>query len=548
MSWVALVGPEYEENLALRYLASSLTAAGYGSELVVFNNEADLPRVIDDVLGRRSEAPLVVAIQLAFQWRALDMTALAIGLRERGYGGHITTGGHFATFECQNLLRDFPDFDSVCRHEAEETLVELVHAIDGGTPLEEVPGLALQRGEAGPHLTPMRRPPELATLPWPDRRGPPSRCLGHAVAPLVGSRGCYAQCSFCCIAAWHEQTLPGKRYRLRDVEDIADEMVAMQRERDVDVFVFHDDNFFVPSHKKNYERLSALADALEARGIGPFGTVVKARPDDVEPESFRVLRDRLHVLRVYVGIESDADQGLVTLARRVESPQNHAAVRTLRELGIFTSFNLLIFDPDTTLESFETNVEFMAGALDCTFNFCRTELYAGTPLLARMEAEGRTTGDYLFHDYTLASPEVQRVFQLAMEAFWARNFGDDSLNNDIGGWRLHLEICRRFHPDVYRPVWLERMHVLHRRLGLDTVAGLRQILEQVREHPPEQDAAFVAALSDELRGVEHRLCAEWTALKEEIVDVLTSAGASTRSIGLEITPLLQSTQGVPGVG
>ena len=79
----------------------------------------------------------------------------------------------------------------------------------------------------------------------------------------MSSRGCYANCTFCCIAAWHEQSLPGKRYRLREVDDVADEMVAMQRERGIDIFVFHDDNFFVPGHKKNRERFSALADALE---------------------------------------------------------------------------------------------------------------------------------------------------------------------------------------------------------------------------------------------------------------------------------------------
>jgi hypothetical protein len=32
MPWIALVGPEFEENLSLRYLASSLAAAGFPSD------------------------------------------------------------------------------------------------------------------------------------------------------------------------------------------------------------------------------------------------------------------------------------------------------------------------------------------------------------------------------------------------------------------------------------------------------------------------------------------------------------------------------------
>jgi hypothetical protein len=63
------------------------------------------------------------------------------------------------------------------------------------------------------------------------------------------------------------QSQPGKRYRLREPAAIADEMVALQRTRGIDVFVFHDDNFFVPGHRKNAERFAALADALDARGL-----------------------------------------------------------------------------------------------------------------------------------------------------------------------------------------------------------------------------------------------------------------------------------------
>ena len=75
MNWIALVGPELEENLSLRYLASSLTAAGFRSELVVFNGDADFARIIEAVV-RAPEPPLCVGISLAFQWRARDFLAL----------------------------------------------------------------------------------------------------------------------------------------------------------------------------------------------------------------------------------------------------------------------------------------------------------------------------------------------------------------------------------------------------------------------------------------------------------------------------------------
>ena len=112
MPWLALVGPEIEENLSLRYLASSLATAGFGAEIFAFNRGEDLPSTLEAILAP-SEPPMAVALSLAFQWRALDFLALAIALRARGYAGHITAGGHFGTFAATDLLRDFAELDSL---------------------------------------------------------------------------------------------------------------------------------------------------------------------------------------------------------------------------------------------------------------------------------------------------------------------------------------------------------------------------------------------------------------------------------------------------
>jgi anaerobic magnesium-protoporphyrin IX monomethyl ester cyclase len=345
--------------------------------------------------------------------------------------------------------------------------------------------------------------PELAALPWPVRTGEPARCFDHAIAPVVSSRGCYANCTFCCIAAWHEQTLPGKRYRLREPGDVAAEMAAMNRDRGVEIFVFHDDNFFVPNHAKSLSRLNALADAIEAEGLHDFATVVKARPNDVTPAVFRVLVDRLRCIRCYIGIETDADQGLITLRRWGQSTQNHRAIEVARSLNLFVCFNLLMFDPDTTLDSVRKNLDFIEYAADCPFNFGRVELYAGTPLLERLRAEGRCRGDYLQWDYALRAPDIQRFYDLAMACFLPRNFGEDALANTIQGMRFDLEIVRRFHPDVHDGRLYEAGGALSRRLALDSVAILRELMAHVQgAAAAATDAALVARLASRARAVE----------------------------------------------
>ncbi len=178
MSFVALVGPEIEENLSLRYIASSLAVAGFRSELVPFNFEGDFGDVLRSIL-QAPEPPIAVGISLAFQWRARDFLALAVALREGGYRGHITVGGHFGTFAAKEILSDFPEIDSVVRQEAEETMVALARALQAGAPLGAIPGLALHEGDA---IVFTEHPtlPELATLPAPTGAASPRRASATA--------------------------------------------------------------------------------------------------------------------------------------------------------------------------------------------------------------------------------------------------------------------------------------------------------------------------------------------------------------------------------
>jgi radical SAM superfamily enzyme YgiQ (UPF0313 family) len=540
MSWVALVGPEYEENLSLRYIAASLEAAGYSSEILPFNREQDLPQIVWQIV-QAPEPPLLVGLSLAFQWRAKDFLALAMALRQSGYRGHITAGGHFATFACREILQDFPELDSICRQEAEETVVSLTRAIECGEQLQHIPGLGLRRDDGDPFLTEQPTLPDLARLPWPDRRGSPAVCFDHAIAPLVGSRGCYANCTFCCIAAWHEETQPGKRYRLREVEDIADEMASMQRSRKVEIFVFHDDNFFVPGHRRNADRFSALADALADRGVNRFATVVKARPTDADTEVFRILKHRLNCIRVYVGVETDADQGLQTLGRWAQSRHNHRAIELMRALDLYTCFNMLIFDPDTTVESIETNIAFIREAAEFPFNFGRVELYAGTPLLSRMQMEKRCWGDYMQWDYKMNGADVERIFTLSMQCFHQRNFGDRALANRFMGTRFDIEVARHFHPEKFQQEWLLEGKELSRKLASSTADGLTEIVEHVKKRH-HSDTRFVANLSKHLRAHEREIESEARALARRIQ--IAIGGTSLTEIGDRVATPLQMAQEV----
>jgi hypothetical protein len=267
--------------------------------------------------------------------------------------------------------------------------------------------------------------------------------------------------------------------------------------------------------------VNALADALHQLHVPRFATVVKARPTDVDPDLFAVMKERLGLIRLYLGVESDSEQGLKTLGRRVSREQNRRAMETLEALGIYVCFNLLLFDPDTTPGSLERNLAFMERHAECPLNFGRVELYAGTPLLKRMLAEGRCAGDYLGWDYSMRDATVQRTFEAAMRCFYDRNFAPGSLANRLMGTRFDVEVARFFHPGRYRTEWLERSMGLSRTLALDSVRSLRAILAFSKE--PRSAAArskFERGLSASLRETEAKLEEQAARLEREIRDAL----------------------------
>lgn len=509
---VVLVGAEFDENLSLRYLAAAVERAGFRAELAPFDGAA-----VGDVVTRISALdPLVVGISVPFQSTARQALALAPALRAAGVRGHITIGGHFATFEYDAILRDYPAIDSVVRHEGELTLTELCERLRDGVPPAGIPG-TLVRSDGRVVDGGKRRLPPLDELPFPDRRGTPRAVLGVRSAPLMGSRGCYGDCSFCCIYAYSDN-VDGARYRRRSPESIAEEMRREYRERGVRIFVFNDDNFLVPSRKQNLERCMRLKALLDGAGMDDIALVLKCRPNDVTPELFALLKG-MGLIRAYVGIETNSDEGIVSLNRRITPEDNRRALEVLRTLDIYASFNVLIFDPEATLDGVGRNLDFIDEFCDFPSNFCRAEVYAGTPLQRILEREGRLRGDYFAWDYELRDSRVEVLFRIATTAFAGRNFKADGVATLNMGIRFDGEVAHRFFPGSRTADWHDRVVDFSRRVGRDTAAHMRRAHEfvataDIRDHAAVK--AFTLDLARRIAGADLDFVRECKALRREL--------------------------------
>jgi anaerobic magnesium-protoporphyrin IX monomethyl ester cyclase len=473
---VLLVGPDLEENLSLRYLASSLRRAGHVPKIATFDSSADAERVV----AASADAELI-ALSMCYQIRAPEFLALARALKALRPGRPVVAGGHFASCAARELLSEHQELDAIALHEGEQTLAEIA-SLGAFTPeaLSRVSGIVHRdRGEI------VSTPPraivaDLDSLPWPDRTGPARLMVGVPTAYVMGSRGCLYSCDYCCITTLH-RLAEGKRFRQRSTDNIAEEMAWLYHERGVRQFIFHDDNFLVPSVDRNLERIEALDREIRRRGVHHIGIVLKCRPAEVDRQVFERLRE-MGLLRVFLGIESGSTAGLASIGRRQTVDDEHRALRICEDLGISTQYTIILFHPEATAKTMLDDLAFVREHAGHPLSFCRAEIYAGTPLERRMIASSRALGGYLARTYRYGDPVVARVWSSAKELLVGRCFNEVNLMGQVIRLDHQAAVFRAFYDGRDVENLVREFAALELSVNLDTVALLEDLVRVCDEH------------------------------------------------------------------
>ncbi len=435
---VALIGSELEENLAMRSIHASVVQAGHTAAIFDFHARKQIPALVPLI---RTYAPDLVGLSMVFTIRGREFVALAESLRSAGFTGHITAGGHFASFHAEPLLRDVSAFDSIVHGEGEEPLVDLLANLNAPGVVD---GISYRDSEGEIQHTPLRRhPDDLDARPWPTRPARLHAYLGFPIANVLSGRGCPANCHFCSLDAWYRRH-PGRRFRQRHPERIAGEMAELYHERGVRIFNFHDDNFFCPNHRQNLARFRTLTRELHHHKVGRIAIQVKARPDSLRGDVVDSLEE-LGLFRVFLGVENNAARGLEALGRGIRREENHRALRLLLDRGLHVSFNLLMFEPNATTSDLRDNVEFIRQYAEVPLNFGRVEVVAGTVLEKRLRAAKRLLGDYFGYTYRLADPASDRAYKIFRAVFLPRNFSAEAMNLKAMQLDYLYHVLKHFH-------------------------------------------------------------------------------------------------------
>jgi anaerobic magnesium-protoporphyrin IX monomethyl ester cyclase len=521
---VALVGAELEENIGIRYMASSLEKVGIETQIVPFNSQAEISSVVEKIM---QTDPQIAALSMVFTGRAREFCNLAQRLRDAGYKGHVVAGGHFASFNYERLLKDFPAFSSVGLGEGELLLCKLAQSLDR---LEDVPGLAFRGTEGTIRCSPGIKQENLDALPFP-KRTTFNKYFDKPIAGILSSRGCWRNCAFCSINAWYEHQ-GGKKFRVRSIKNIVAEMKQLYFDYGIRIFNFHDDNFFLADNHQTLQRFKELRDELKRNGVEKIAIAVKARPDSITRESISVL-DELGLFRVFLGVENASENGLRNLNRKQTIGDILNALQILNDFDVQVAFNFLMFELDATMNDLLINLRFMERHIENPFNFCRAEAYAGTGLEEKLRTQGRLLGDYFGFDYRIKDPKVEVFHKIANYAFFDRNFNDNGLHYFNMQVDFYYQILRRFHPEILSQSLRAAVRNFIKETNLDTFEELSGIFDFVSEVNVE-DELKIHRFAREMRQRIDRRSAVLLVKGDRIINYLEKAyrngGLDTQAI------------------
>lgn len=236
--------------LGLAYISSVLKNAGHFVDCYNLNH---CDGKIEDLIVAKLNSCKYDFVGLGNNALGYHITKIIMDLiRNHPSNPKIILGGPIITSEPELIFNDLkPDFGVI--GEGEQTIVELLDAIKNNKPLSEVSGILYRDGKNLTKITQERTPvQDLDSLPLPDLQSfgfvekldkthPNINFILNPfdyprVYPLLGSRSCPYQCTFC----YHDS-----RYRRRSMGNIMNEISLAVKRYKINILLIYDECFAV---------------------------------------------------------------------------------------------------------------------------------------------------------------------------------------------------------------------------------------------------------------------------------------------------------------
>lgn len=403
--------------LGLGYIAAVLEKAGHSVKVIDLNHEPSfvIPEGIDLVGITAATSTIEYAWEVARLAKGKNLPTV--------FGGpHVT---------CQpdeSLQR--PEVDFLVRGEGEETVVELVSALERGEPLAKVRGLSFKENgrivhnEARPYIRDLDKLPFPAYHLFPPIKhyvsAQPFLSRRDVTASIMTSRGCPFNCIFCYKGMF------GYAWRYRSPENIAAEWKFLVEDLKVGQIRIQDDIF-----NENLPRAEKICDLISSGGkIVPWSVPNGIRADRVTETLISKMKQS-GCFQVAFGVESGDQEILKKIDKKLDLAEVEKSFSLLHKYKLESVAFFVIGNPGETEATIRKTIDFAVRLDPDIAQFTMATPYPGTRLYELIKKENsflskdwREYGHYTpnsFYAIGELTPELlKKMMRLAYLKFYLR--------------------------------------------------------------------------------------------------------------------------------
>lgn len=348
--------------LGLGYLAAVLRDHGHEPTVIDFNVTKEMPvYAAYDVVGISCDTSRISA-------------AVEIARRAKAAGVPVVMGGPHVTFDDEVLRSGLCDV--IVRGEGEWTFLRVVECIRDDGDLASIDGINFTSGQGSVVMTPDAALPDVKRLPHPARdllgitRYGRLEMGGRKMTPIVTSRGCPYDCSFCASSSFS-----GRRWRARDPEQVLGEIEEIVGTYGFRGIAFLDDNFTLDP-----ERVKEICLRIVHRGLDLYWWCFSRADTVLRNEEMVAAMARAGAKYVFMGFESRSPATLGNYRKKLSPDAAKEAIRMLRGYGISTHASFILGDVGETEQMVRDTIRFAKELSPEAVQFSLLTPYPGTRL------------------------------------------------------------------------------------------------------------------------------------------------------------------------
>lgn len=381
-----------QEHLGMGYIAAVARQNGFDADVL---NAQYLNINLDKVQERLlNEKPDVVGFTI-YEEQLDEVIGLTEFIKKELPDTTIVAGGHYASFNAENLLKNVNTIDLVVIGEAEQSFSLILTEIQEKGYARETKGIFYRKDDEVISTGWPKGIRDLDELPYPVRSNTDRR---DNITNISTSRGCHGNCSFCSTNAFN-RTHRHKLIRIRNPKKVVDEIEYLVNELNAYHIFITDDNFMANELLKP-GWIDEFVNEIKAREIDIVFNF-DCRVDDLDAEPLAKLKS-VGLIGVFLGVESNSSATLELYNKQTTGKQNVDAIKQLKKLRIDYWVGNIMFHPTTILDDIEADLNFYSEIKYWLyFNYSnpvsclagRLKIYRGTPLFNKMNDRNIFSGD-----------------------------------------------------------------------------------------------------------------------------------------------------------